>query len=1145
VAEYRMDATSWDGTADEVVDSSGNGFHGVALSTTTTEGQLCRAADLRDTGQADALELDAQALDGQQNFTLMLWYRTENTDDEYVVTAGNSSEIKELQWVLKNGDTMEPIVKDDSDGEANVGGFADGDWHHFAWTRRGVNNCLYIDGALDSCLRLSAGALSVDAAGFILGQHLKSIPRDFDEGVEGRVDEFYVFDEALNAAAIDAIRLNNLAGNNWDGSARACSPAPPLVVADYHFDAPDWSGQPGEVLDSSGNDYHGVAQAATTGAGQLCNAADLSAAGTNDYLDLDSRALDGLGDFSISLWYQTVNGDDEYLMTAANASEIKELHWLFKNGRKVEPTLKNDSDGDGNIGAFDDGTWHHFVWVRSGASNCFYVDGVQDDCFTLATGALDVDPTGFVLGQEQTQLGGDFDKGAQGLFDELIVFGAALDGADVASIYNNQSNGLNWDGTARECGSFGAASLDVLHDNAGIHCVDEPVTIRALDDGGVPVAGYAKQITLDTTTGQGSWTLSSGAGTFVDAVADDGLATYTFDPADAGVATFALSYPTGNPLVDVDVSETVDPLIADDDSEGLLAFAPTGFTVTASALANPPPNPINDPLVMRTAGTTFLVHVAAYGVTPTDPICGVIEDYAGAKAVHVWQDYVDPDAGTRVATVDDIAIATSEAAAVPQAITFAAGQASVGVKYKDAGAIRLQFKDASAPAAIRGATDAFVSRPANLRIVTIENSLGDPNPAATTSSGLGFTESGRGFVVDVDVLDAENTGLPNFGQEAAAEVIELRSAALVVPAGGRNGSAGDGTLGNGTAFAGIAPVGRWRNSSVYFDEVGIVQLQARVADADYLGTGPLVGTMTGNVGRFFPDQFVLQASSITPSCGAFTYMSEPNLTLTYTAQAHNVFGNTVENYDRVLLGAGGVADVRLVAENDNDGVDRGSRISPVATSWALGEWTVNGATDFSRELAPDGPFTGLDVGLRLVDVLDGKNFNVLDMEATTSGDCSLGPTCDARRIGTTEVYYGRITALPAIGPENVDLPVDLEAQIYSNGAFIEHAVDNCSTYQDVGMALSNYQGNLAAGETGVIGPAAPTALVGGHTNAALPALLAAPGFDNEGSVDVEFTVPGWLQYDWLGAGDINPTATATFGRYRGHDRIVYWQQDPP
>jgi MSHA biogenesis protein MshQ len=38
-------------------------------------------------------------------------------------------------------------------------------------------------------------------------------------------------------------------------------------------------------------------------------------------------------------------------------------------------------------------------------------------------------------------------------------------------------------------------------------------------------------------------------------------------------------------------------------------------------------------------------------------------------------------------------------------------------------------------------------------------------------------------------------------------------------------------------------------------------------------------------------------------------------------------------------------------------------------------------------------------------------------------------------------------------------------------------------------------------------------------------------------------VPGYLQYDWDSNGsDDNPTGIATFGIYRGDDRIIFWRE---
>jgi MSHA biogenesis protein MshQ len=54
--------------------------------------------------------------------------------------------------------------------------------------------------------------------------------------------------------------------------------------------------------------------------------------------------------------------------------------------------------------------------------------------------------------------------------------------------------------------------------------------------------------------------------------------------------------------------------------------------------------------------------------------------------------------------------------------------------------------------------------------------------------------------------------------------------------------------------------------------------------------------------------------------------------------------------------------------------------------------------------------------------------------------------------------------------------------------------------------------------------------------------------DKKGSLDFEYQVPPWLQYDWNGnsdnddALDQNPTAKITFGLFRGNDRIIYQRE---
>ena len=198
------------------------------------------------------------------------------------------------------------------------------------------------------------------------------------------------------------------------------------------------------------------------------------------------------------------------------------------------------------------------------------------------------------------------------------------------------------------------------HDNFGINCAAETVSVTAMDSSNNPVTNYSGVITLDTQTGRGTWSLVTGNGSLVDATANDGVATYAFDPADNGAAVFSLSYTEGASPFNILVS---DSSAVDDDTEGNFLFGPSGFTVTASQLSNPPPAVINDPIANQVAGTDFAIHIAAFGQTPTDPVCGVIESYTGGRNLKFWVGFSDPATGSIVPTIDTNPISASEAAA--------------------------------------------------------------------------------------------------------------------------------------------------------------------------------------------------------------------------------------------------------------------------------------------------------------------------------------------------------------------------------------------------------------------------------------------------------------------------------------------------
>jgi hypothetical protein len=76
-----------------------------------------------------------------------------------------------------------------------------------------------------------------------------------------------------------------------------------------------------------------------------------------------------------------------------------------------------------------------------------------------------------------------------------------------------------------------------------------------------------------------------------------------------------------------------------------------------------------------------------------------------------------------------------------------------------------------------------------------------------------------------------------------------------------------------------------------------------------------------------------------------------------------------------------------------------------------------------------------------------------------------------------------------------------------------------------------------SGETSI------SSIAGSPYNAGVGSVtLSAPGNNNEGNVDIRFNVEDFLRYDWdsdMTTTESEPVNTASFGRYRGNDRVIY------
>ena len=496
----------------------------------------------------------------------------------------------------------------------------------------------------------------------------------------------------------------------------------------------------------------------------------------------------------------------------------------------------------------------------------------------------------------------------------------------------------------------------ISHDGDGVTCLGETVTIRAIgSDGNDYSVEVDTVLTLstDAATPRGAWSsVITGSGTLSEPDPTDGTASYTW-PGGESLVRLTFDYPV---LVDGDsdtftfdvsddnatpVTETSGLALAGDDPA--ITFANTGFvflnetdgsSVVAGQIAGKPSD--------VAPGAADLALWAVRTDTDTAACTGLFPD-GGDVTVELGSLCDDPgtcQVGGQVAvtnngnTLDLANPQNLDGGDAYSDVTLRFGadsKANLVLDYPDAGAIQLQARYAIPLAdgsdsgeSVEGSSNVFVSRPFGFDIDFNLDTDGDGlfddvlddranNGAAGASyaadaDGSRFAMAGANFQAVVtavawvsgDDLDddglpdagadlTDNAATPNFGQESsAAGVVLQHELDASMPADAIDGSLSGASVSGFTSGQALA--------TLSWDEVGIIDLQARFEDSDgdgtddYLGAAvdlsnappladPVAGEVTG-VGRFYPARFVLKANlpAFADTCTAgttpFTYLGQ-------------------------------------------------------------------------------------------------------------------------------------------------------------------------------------------------------------------------------------------------------------------------------
>ncbi len=222
VAEYRFDeCTQYTGTAGQITDNIGT-YPGTPAGglQNATPGKINRYADFSNATRYARLPSGPAIT----TWTITTWFQkpfaTTNHSSQYYVL-GSVNVRGDLLYLDRNstGGAYRWGVYDQTGGQTNgtfrFSTLTDG-WHHLVLVGSGSSTYLYIDGTLrDQINRKTSGTL-----GYI-GSSIDNVGSASGQSFGTPLDEFKVFNSALNATQISTIYNNEAAGKNWNGTTRS------------------------------------------------------------------------------------------------------------------------------------------------------------------------------------------------------------------------------------------------------------------------------------------------------------------------------------------------------------------------------------------------------------------------------------------------------------------------------------------------------------------------------------------------------------------------------------------------------------------------------------------------------------------------------------------------------------------------------------------------------------------------------------------------------------------------------------------------------------------------------------------------------------------------------------------------------------
>lgn len=1144
-AYYAMDEVVWTGTANEVVDGSGNANHAdrIGSAQIIDPGYICNGGQFSGSSDAVNTKLDVNTALGNRG-SMTFWFKSDNkwnSGNNMLTDASNdlgSNGVDKYFFLVKRSNgrlrfRLEDSSDTDLQAETSNNSYAAGSWHHVAITWDVTEDAdwlqIYIDGTRRATNRGNRTApLTISN---VLGNlNTLYLGDNRTGGVSGNGYTGNSTNGTLDETRIYTVVLSDTQVADDMNATHAC------LLAQWNMDEPVWDGTADEVVDSSGNAYHGTAtngsvtasaSPAITGSPGTCGYGTFD--GNNDYVALPSFP-NLTGNFTITAWINAKEiGNDQRIFVDDQSNSGGYAFSLGDAGngrlrffsRNINP-ISLDS-----AAVITADTWYHVTIVHDVAAKTrqIFVNGVAVTSAQIYSGTWGTDSGTASIGGETNAAGSEAIPNWRfnGSIDEVRVYNRAMNAAEITSVMND----------VRTCPAT-FDHVELKHDGSALTCEPETVTVRTCANTNCS-ALYTGQVTVTLTpTG---WV---GGDT---QVVVSGSSNFQLQHTTAGTVTLGISsasVPRANPVACLNTS--------DSSTSCNLTFYDTGFIYNV-------PN-------LTSCNTSAPVTVSAVRKDNTSQTC-VPSFQNRTETINFWSTYSNPTTGSNQLTLNNGAtnytVATSSpGTGVPLSFDNS-GQASITVTYPDAGQVALNSSftgTGSESGLIMSGSDSFISVPAKMYVYSNTANSGCAGNDVNCSI---LARAGNTFNLKIRAACSDDTVTPNF-------ILNNIPLTHTNTAPGIN----NGTLGVVKFNMADADNGEHSINNQTVSEVGVFTFTA--TPPSYLGLAVPAGTST-YIGRFTPDHFCVSAPSLTnrtdsatqAGCSdGFNYLAEDFTTqFTLTAQASSAIcgdGSSTRNYTSTFSR---FATSNLLS-SDNTSNATETRVMNFAAIDTTSSSVLNSRINFNTgSSTSNGTFTNgtLTVIAKLDIARSGSGpsytaetplatanigVNPIDADGVPLGSTNLSINGNAYyAVGATSLYFGRLYADNTFGSENEGLPMwawpqycnaqasgictdwqiktDDTCTIYTATAPTDTAVGENSAgdgkgYWNTGIDYSQTTGNVFVTDINNHKAGWRIWYTGGGTG---------------GTYTIPFTSHNYL---------ITHDGSASFGLYRGDDRIIYWRE---